>query len=282
MVYRISFFFLLTVQLSACQKNKLPEPIPIEIKKHYLHLSHTKTENNNIVDSQIINISYEKYDMLWLGGDLSKFTSIDDQMMATYDDLFNFASPNTLWSIGNHDYNDLSRISSFTQRPIFYTYSTNDICFLVFDTQDDLSSISGEQLALFNQVVDTIEQSSHLVILHHKLIWMDGETTLEDMIPTTSNGEQGSCFHCINPNNFYTAIYPRLIEVKNKGIEVLCIGGDIGFYADEFEWTTPEDIHFLASGIYSGFPGNKAIVFEHSLIENTLEWKFELLSNIVK
>ena len=56
-------------------------------------------------------------------------------------------------------------------------------------------------------------------------------------------------FHCINPNNFYEDVYPLLVKVRHRGIEVICIGGDIGAKANEFEYITSDTIYFLASGI---------------------------------
>ena len=92
-----------------------------------------------------------------------------------------------------------------------------------------MSNIVNHQKDFLFEVLDTIQQSEHLIILHHKLIWMYGHDVLESQISSVSNADLGNCFNCINPNNFYSDIYPKLVDIKIEGIQVYCIGGDIGY-----------------------------------------------------
>jgi len=253
---------------------------PLPKVEHYLHIAHTRTNSNPDMDSIAEIIDYSKYDMLWLGGDLAKHTSINDEAMIHVDSIFDLGNSNTLWALGNHDYNDLAKIAAYSKRPNYYSYHRNRITYVVLDTQDSLSSFVGAQKALLENIADTIQESSHLVLLHHKLIWMYGNTELESQIGAISNGSFGGCFFCINPNNFNTEIYPNLVKIKNKGIEILCIGGDIGHKAKEFEYLTPEGIHFLASGISAGSSKNKALLFTHDLTTGVLNWEFKLLTEL--
>lgn len=282
MIYRmlIISFCILGMVLTGCKKEAIIEPPNNSITNHYLHISHTRTNANPFMDNMVERVDYSEFDMLWLGGDLAYLTSNDDLTMSRVDSIFDIGNPNTLWSLGNHDYSDLSRIQAYTSRPASYTYHDHGITFIVLDTQDSLSNIVGGQKALFDSVVDTLQTSSHLVVLHHKLIWMYGDVELEPQISLVSNGGLGDCFYCINPNNFYTAIYPKLTEVKQRGIEVLFIGGDIGFHAKEFEYTTPHGIHFLASGIAAGDEDNKALLFSHDLTNRQLTWQYKLISDL--
>lgn len=251
-----------------------------ENTKTYLHLSHTRTEADDTMDSVTVKIDYTKYDMLWLGGDLTYYTSKKIETLSYVDSIYNVENANTLWSLGNHDYDDKLSLQKITKRPPYYSYHKNGITFLVLDTQDSLSNMVGSQKELFQNVTDTLSESSHLVILHHKLIWLYGNPIFESQIPTVSNAGLGDCFVCLNPNNFYTELYPRLVRIKEKGIEVLCIGGDIGTKIKEFEYLTPQGIHFLASGIESGEVGNKALVFKHDLPSQRLTWSYHLISEL--
>ena len=216
-------FFILTllfaILLTACSKEDedflKPEP---EIKK-YLHISHTRTNSNPYIDSLAEQLDYTKFDMLWLGGDLAHLTSVDEATITYVDSVFNIGDENTLWALGNHDYSNLNRVTSYTNRSPYYSYHKNGITFIVLDTQDSLSNIIGAQKAFFESVVDTMQQSSHLIVLHHKLFWMYGDTYLESQISAVANGGLGSCFYCINPNNFYQDIYPKLVEVKQKDLK---------------------------------------------------------------
>ncbi len=218
--------------------------------------------------------------MLWLGGDMSFSTSEDSTTMNYYDSILDFSDQNTLWSLGNHDYANLNLIETYTNRPSFYSYYRNGLSFIVLDTQDDFSNISGDQLDLITSVTDTIEESSHLVILHHKLIWMYGNTDLEPIINDVSNGQFGDCFYCLNPNNWYEDIHPMLQVVQQSGIQVICVGGDIGFETSQFEYTTSEGIKYLASGISDDLISSKALIFDHNTYTKELCWHFELLSEI--
>ncbi len=103
---------------------------------------------------------------------------------------------------------------------------------------------------------------------------MYGDETLEPRISAISNGRLGDCFYCINPNNFHTDVYPRLLEVKARGIQVVCVGGDIGVRVSEFEYITQDEIYFLASGVSSGSSVNKVLLFTHNVTQELLIWKY--------
>lgn len=246
----------------------------------YLHIGRTRGFVNPQVDPVAAGIDYSKYDMLWLGGDLAANSSMDMNTMSVLHGIFNLADPNTLWSLGNHDYDELSVIQQYTLRPTTYTTHKNGITFLVLDTQENYSNIEGSQLALFNSVMDTLSQSTHLVILHHKLIWMYDHPVLDPMINSVSNGEFGSCFFCLNPNNFYMDLYPRLVDAEQSGIEVICVGGDIGALTKTFEYQTEDGIDFLASGLLYQSEENKALVFTHYLDSDSLSWEYKLTSEL--
>ena len=269
--------FILFV-ITSCKKDKLPDTED-EVRT-YMFISHTRTASNDSIATQAESIDYSKYDLLLLGGDLAYLTSENESTMSMIDAVFDLANPNTLWALGNHDYSDLNRVSSYTNRPAYYTYHKDGITFLVLDTQDSVSNITGVQKDLFQQVVDTIQVSSHLIVLSHQLIWMEGNPVLEQQVPSISNGPLGSCFYCINPSNFYTEIYDQLVSVQQRGIQVICLGGDIGINAKEFEYKTPEGIFFLASGISYTEQDNKVLLFRNNLDKQDLSWNYKLISEL--
>lgn len=248
---------------------------------HFLHIAHTRTGTNPLMDPLVEQIDFSTFDMLWLGGDLALATSESDSAMIHVDSVFNLGNESTLWALGNHDYSDLERVQSFTHRKPYYASYSNNITFLVLDTQDSLSNIIGDQLDLFRRVTDTIHESTHLVLLHHKLFWMYGNPDLQSKIASVTNGGFGDCFYCINPNNFYPDLYPALIEVEQRGIDVICIAGDIGFRKSEFEFITPEGIQFLASGIEAGNTNNKVLLFRYESVSGTLDWQYLALNQLL-
>ena len=270
-----SLFIFSIILLISCNKDRTIGP-----HKCYLHLSHTRNNSNLFLNDISKIIDFNRFDMLWLGGDLAPSTSSNNMTMDMINNIYNIEDRNTLWSLGNHDYSDVERIENYTKRPPFYASYQNRITFIVLDTQDSLSNIVNHQKDFLFEVLDTIQQSKHLIILHHKLIWMYNHDVLESQISSISNADLGNCFNCINPNNFYPDIYPKLVNIKNRGIQVYCIGGDIGYQSKEFEYLTNEGIYFLASGINSKVDNNKAILFYHELQNNNLTWSFELLEDL--
>lgn len=278
-IWIITGLFLLSLNLIA-QVGECPLTFD---EQYFLHLAHTRTDANPLLDSEVELIDFSYFDMLWLGGDLALATSEDDSTMMHVDSVLHLGNETTLWTLGNHDYADLDRVQNFTHRNAFYARHQNNITFLVLDTQDSLSNITGDQLELFKSVTDTIRESTHLILLHHKLIWMYGNPELEPIIGSVANGGLGpeGCFSCIHPNNFYSHIYPELLEVEKRGIEVICVAGDIGFRRSEFEHVTEEGIQFLASGIEAGKTNNKALLFKYNSTLGTLDWEYVLLSELL-
>ncbi|MDA7762420.1 hypothetical protein N8927_04450 [Crocinitomicaceae bacterium] len=270
---------LLFLSILSCNKDEMIEPV-INKSKYYLHLSHTRTNSNPLMDTEAENLDFSNYEVLLLGGDLAYLTSADNITMNRVDSIFNVGNANTLWSLGNHDYTDLTKVEQYTNRPPYYSAHKDGITFVVLDTQDSLSNIVGSQKEYLMGILDTVQESTHLILLHHKLIWMYDDILLEPQISSVSNGPLDSCFYCINPNNFNSEIYPELVEVQSRGIEILCIGGDIGFNANEFEHITPDGIYFLASGINNNSADNKALLFIHDIANQSLEWEFRLLSDL--
>jgi hypothetical protein len=233
------------------------------------------------IEPKISNINLNDYDVVMLGGDLADSTTKNIESMEYLDSIFDFDNENTLWSVGNHDFaGDTALIQTFTKRKHYYAYFKNGICFLVLDTQIDFSNIVGEQLEFFNSVIDTIQHTKHLLVLHHKLIWMYNNSVFNsDSIKKVSNANIGECDYCLNPNNFFEEIYPKLQKVKLMGINVICIGGDIGKKVKEFESNTKDGIIFLGSGIEENDSGNKILVFDHNLDSNLLVWEFKALND---
>lgn len=260
-----------------CKENQAPEENSDDLQM--IHVSHTRGWDNSVVDPAIKSIDYATYNIRLLGGDIANQTSLDVPIMNTWDEIFNFGSFQTLWALGNHDYTDLSLVSAYTQRDAFYTYHQNGITFLVLDTQDDFSNISNEQLELVTSVLDTISESKYLILNHHKLIWMYGHPELEPMINNVANGELGTCFYCTNPNNFYDDVYPLLVEAENRGVDVICVGGDLGFKVKAFEYFTSDGIQYLASGC-NLVGEDSVLIFDYFLDEKELDWSFRGLSEL--
>lgn len=239
--------------LNSCKKEiikpiKCTLPCTIVEQHDYLFLSHTRNNNLHLIDSRITNVQFEQFDALLLGGDLSYLSSENSATINGLNDIFELDSPNTLWALGNHDISDRSLIQTVTGRNSYYAYYKNGTTFIVLDTELVNSSITGAQLNFYNSVVDTVTVSKNIVLLHHKLMWMQGNSEMESQIDQVSNGQSGTCAYCLDENNFYTDIYPKLVNLEAEGKNVYCLAGDVGNKVSFFYNQSPEGIEFYANG----------------------------------
>ncbi len=272
---------MLLLLLSSCKKDKEVQT-PVFEKETFILMSHTYVLNAPVptVDSLIQKIPLANYNLVFLGGDLTASSSQFLSTLYYIDSIFDVSSPGTLWAVGNHDYDNTVNLTAVTHKPLFYAYYHNGITFLVLDTQDSLSNFVGEQLQLIKNVTDTIAESGSLIVLTHQLVWMMDNGVMQPTIDSISNGPAGTCFWCINPNNFYTDVYPRLLQVKNRGIKVMCLAGDIGEFVQQFSFTNADGIPFIASGICSGCAVNYCIVFEYDPNTRELSYNYRLLTEL--
>jgi hypothetical protein len=274
----ISLLLLFFLSFLTNKKTQI-ESHPPHIEK-ILHISHTCYKKQGDIHPKLKEIPLINYNMCLLGGDLDIHTSADINNLKNWDTLFNFSAPSTLWSLGNHDDTNRDFIERFTKRPSFYSYTVRDIVFMVLDTEKNLSKITGEQLDMVKSVTDSLSKSNHLIVLTHKLLWLQGNEVLKSFLKPVPNGTPGDCDYCTNPNNFYEDIYPLLVNVQNKGIKVWCVAGDIGKNTSEFDYTLPEGIRLLASGLNLKKKENKVLVFEREFGEKELSVQFVNLEEL--
>jgi hypothetical protein len=250
----------------------------------YIFIPHPRSEDkvNQSVLPGIEAINFKNYDMIMLGGDLTYYTSINRTSMDYCDSLFDLGSPNTLWTMGNHDISNRDLVEEYTGRPSFYSYSNNNITFLVLDTELDAngftsSHISGDQLEMVRQVCDTISRSDYLVLLHGRLLWMIGNDYFTQKLDSVAESTKQ-----LDTSNFYPVVYPLLQQVKNRGVPVLCLGGDKSKINIEY---SPEDsITFIASTMAPEYTDtvNDVVFLSPDLQTGQLSREFVPLSEVEK
>jgi hypothetical protein len=252
----------------------------------FIFVPHPRSEDrtNQSVYPEILNIDFTNYDVRMLGGDITYSTSKDSATLAYCDNLFNIGSPNTLWSLGNHDVQSGNRslIKKFTGRESFYSYGRDGVTFIVLDTELDANGfantfIKDEQLQMVQSVCDSITESSVLILLLHRFMWMINndyfKTMLTDSIAASSRS--------MDTTNFYSDIYPLLQEVKNKGIKVLVFGGDKSKINIAY---SPEDsITFYAARLADDLPDsiNNVIILDYNLRSKKITYNFIPLSEMI-
>ena len=275
----------------------------------YLYIGHGYqwgVEEDNRIDFRLEKLNLNKYDQVWLGGDLCARTTSDPKTVDYLDKFFDLKNPNTHWSVGNHDVlqGNINYITDKTQRPTFYTHHQNGITFLVLNTnfnhpqipkESDDCSLMDEQFELIKKVTDTISTSSHLLVLHHHNL-LTNEIAKNEL-------EIDTIFHFNRPNlpiacspkgSFQEIIYPLLTKVQQSGVEVVLVCGDVGQRAKEFEYVSKEGITFLGSGINNSvekewapewvknFDPDQLLIFHHDLKNKKLRWEFKELNRMIK
>lgn len=288
---------------SACKQQSL-----VEKPDTYFFAGHIYDWNfRNKIDPRIVDLNLEKYDQVWLGGDLCGHTSEFPENLKYVDSILNVSHSNVHWALGNHDllHGHLDWIASTTRRKSYYTKQINDICLLVLNTNlffvypddppQENCDLKEAQIALVNQVLDTISASSHLIILHH--FGMFNELQLDDkQKPLRAfNINPDTIKVSCDPNLFLTDwLYPKLVEVQNRGIQVLTLGGDLGMAAKKLEYTSSEGIIMLGAGLngsldlssgnppeyVTNFDPDNVIIFKHYPQSRKLDWEFVLLDSL--
>lgn len=239
----------------------------------------------HLLDSRIDLIDFSEYDGIWLGGDISSEALMEYSTLEVIDKAFNLKDPTTHWALGNHDARNGNWIwlEELTGHKTYYTSSLNGITHIVLNT--NLTPYHCEQLEeqykVIVDVCDTISESTHLILLMHHGIW-EGVPGLISPIGYAQSNLKYYNFNCSDvESSFVNEIYPRLLEVKNRGIEVICILGDVG--AVKVDFTSDDGIHFLGAGLQKSYykdPEERknsrtdyAIIFKHVPETGWLDWE---------
>ena len=266
--------FLLAVfalSMSGCQSGK-----PSNLF-HYAHFSHTRIrdEVKQKIDPRVAQIDFRKFDLLMLGGDLCENTSKDFETLEYLDNILDLSSPDVLWAVGNHDNTNLEYVERITKKPTSYAYYKNGITFLVLNLhwgrKDWKINVNEAQQELIRNVADTISESTHLIVMTHKLVWILWHPEMKEHV-----GKNGpfswDCNYGISRNNWNEKVLPHLQRTQRKGIQVICLAGDIGNRTKSFEEFTSDGIVYLASGINPVDHDVQFLLFKHEPPE--LNWEF--------
>jgi len=258
----------------------------------YVFFGHTYQwgSGGNRVDYRIENMDLSQFDRIWLGGDICSESSLEYSTLAYIDNLFDLGKPGNHWALGNHDTRNgnLEWIEEFTGRPTYYTHSENHITTIVMNgtiTPLDCENLD-KQYKMIENVCDTIS-SGYLIFLVHHGIYTDVPGVLNPAAYGNSHLKSWIA-NCYDDSAAYIkAIYPMLVNVENKGVEVMHIMGDVSYQS--FYGISDDGIEYFGSGInnsynmHLGIPittPDKVLVFKHVLSTNELTWEFVELNDL--
>ena len=234
------------------------------------------------VDYRIEQIDFSRYDEIWLGGDLCSEIIKENNTLEYLDTIFNIKSPNTYWTLGNHDTRKDAHnwIEKYTEKKSFYARYNNGITRLVLNTcynnkQVDVLNNSCEnmelQYNLIKTVTDTITNSSHLIVLIHGVTWdnLEEKKMKKAKLRYKSNFRYDNyLFKCDSNYTFKNKIYPLFVKVRERGVNVVFVSGDYGQKAKTFEYLTKDSIYFIGSGINNSILSKPKGIFKYSYITN--------------
>ncbi len=299
-LYFISAFLL----FFGCQTKQNPQT------KKYLFLSHIYqwgVTDNNRIDYRLEGFDFEYFDQIWLGGDLCARTSEYPETLDYLDSIFDLSSDKTHWALGNHDLveGNVEFITNKTKRKTFYSSFSDEIGVVVLNTtqfyhpnynpKNNECSLLDGQLQLLENIADTINTTSHLIILHHLPLLSNQMTNDSLKLGKIFNYYHPEYFvSCLKPTTFENVFYPIFQKIQKKGVQLILIGGDLGQRTKEFEYRSKEGIYFLGSGINNsaipfGLPDyvtntnpDKLLIFNHDLKEKELSWEFVELKKLIE
>ena len=250
------------------------------------------------VDERLEKMDFSEYDGIWLGGDVCSESLLEYSTLEYIDNLFDLKHPNTHWAFGNHDARNGNWIwyEELTGHKTYYTRHYRGISYMVLNTC--LTPYHCEQLndqyRIIMNLCDTIQKSSHLIFIMHHGVWVNVEG-LSPILPSPYHYAQSNLVHynfnCYDSeSSFLKVIYPRLVEVKNRGIEVILILGDMG--SQKMEFTSEKGIHFLGTGLNRSKYKDPVerensnrdwfIEFKHAPEKGWLDWQFHDLDSTIQ
>lgn len=251
----------------------------------YVFLGHTAQSGSpNNIDYRAEALDYSIYDGVWLGGDVCTTTLLEYSTIHYLDNLFDLDNPETHWTMGNHDWRigNIEWYKEITKRDTYYAYSSNNITRIVINTNlvPTNCELLDDQFEMINNVCDTITNSKYLILIPHHGLWRGVEP-----LPAPINVGHSDLVYwnsnCYDVNSsFVNSIYPRLVEVQNKGIQVIYLYGDMGGQRKKFDMTSNEGIQFIGCGLHSNNPEDNILIFTYDIDSQYLSHQFHNLDSL--
>jgi len=261
----------------------------------YMFIGHTYM-GESIIDSRLVELDKSVYDNIWLGGDICSETLMLQSNLDYLQTHLRIADPHNYFSFGNHDRRNgnLEWFIQFTGKNNYYADYNNGITTIVLDTNLDPSDCENldKQCDIIFDVCDSISTSSHLILLFHWGLWSGVPGVPEPNTFSHSNLPYWNSNCDSTNNNFTQVIYPKLVEVQNRGIQVICIMGDMGASYKKIDFRSTDNIAFLGCGLYNikyrfeedqwwAYEKDVILELDHNIDERTLLWNYRDLDSLL-
>ncbi|NQU52111.1 MAG: metallophosphoesterase, partial [Bacteroidetes bacterium] len=232
-------------------------------------------------------------DGIWLGGDVCSEATLEYTTIEYLDGLFDLQHPNTHWAFGNHDARNgnWNWVEEISGKKSYYTSTYKGISYMLLNTclTPFHCEMLNDQYRILVNLCDTIQESSHLILIMHHGIWENVPGLPSPYQYAQSNLKRFS-FTCDNADaTFINEIYPRLIEVEKRGVKVILLMGDMG--SQRIDAVSDDGIQFLGTGLNrskfkdaeerENSPCDWFIEFKHVPETGWLNWQFHDLDSTV-
>lgn len=199
--------------------------------------------------------------------------------------MFDLGNPDTHWSLGNHDARNgnWEWYEEFTGRKTYHVASSYGITRVVLNTNlvpTDCESLN-EQYQMIVETCDTVKTGNKLILIMHHGIWRDVPG-----LPAPPTYAQSDLTYwnsnCYQMNStFLETIYPKLVEAKDKGVNVFCVLGDMGAGPKSIDFLTEDGIRFLGCGFYHNEPEDKVLIFTLQPEIKQLDYKYFRIDSLL-
>ncbi len=253
----------------------------------YIFIGHCYQINTpgDKVDYRLEAFDFSEFKGVWLGGDVCSEAMLNYSTVQYIDSLFDIGNPETHWSLGNHDARNMNWewYEEITGRKTYYSFCSNETTRIVMNSNllPTNCEMLNEQFEIIQEVCDTITESKDLVLLMHHGLWRDipglpnpGIYAQSDLVYWNAN--------CDSVNTqFVDVIYPRLIDVKQRGISVTCILGDMGVSYKKFDVYSVDSVRFMGCGLYHNEPEDNVLFIEKRSFSEPLRFTFHNLDSLL-
>ncbi|MCB2206871.1 MAG: hypothetical protein KQH67_01135 [Bacteroidetes bacterium] len=253
----------------------------------YIFIGHCYQINTpgDKVDYRLEAFDFSDFAGVWLGGDVCSEAMLNYSTVAYIDSLFNLGNAETHWSLGNHDARNMNWewYEEFTGRETYYSFHSNGTTRIVMNSNllSTNCEMLNEQFEIIQEVCDTIAESMDLVLLMHHGLWRDIPGLPNPGVYAQSDLRYWNA-NCDSVNTqFVDVIYPRLIEVKQRGVNVTCILGDMGASFKKFDVFSDDSVRFMGCGLYHNEPEDNVLFIEKPFFNEPLRFTFHNLDSLL-
>jgi len=256
-----------------------------EIRYFYAGHCYQPNTAGDKVDYRLEQLDYSSYAGVWLGGDVCSEALVNFSTVEYLNEIFNLENPESHWALGNHDARNMNweYVTDITNRKTYYAYHSNKMTRIIMNTNivPTFCELMDEQYSLIVNVCDTIQDSKYLVLLMHHGLWYGVPGLPDPFVYAHSNLKYWNS-NCYDVNsNFINSIYPKLLEVKDRGIQVVCIMGDVGEKTNGFQMQSDDGIWFVGNGLYHNGEDNNITIFTYDTSDYVLSWQFHNLDSLL-